>query len=192
MAGEKLDEMAFATAWDWERWLRRNHAASPGVWIRFQKKGSDKASVTYDEAVEGALCYGWIDGQLRPKDASSWLRKFTPRGPRSVWSRINREKAERLIRKGRMAPAGLEAVQRARKDGRWEAAYHPPSDAALPADLQAALNKDPEARAFFSSLDRANRYAITWRLATAKRPETRARRLQTFLQMLREHRKLHP
>ncbi len=132
MAGEKLEEIAFATARDWERWLRKNHAASSGVWIRFQKKGSARASVTYDEAVEAALCYGWIDGQLLPKDSTSWLRKFTPRGPRSIWSKINRQKAERLIGEGRMAPAGLEAVQRARKDGRWDAAYQPPSDAGIP------------------------------------------------------------
>jgi len=187
-----LEEAAFATARAWGQWLGKNHAVSTGVWVRIARKDSGIRSVSYEEAVEAALCHGWIDGQKRGGDAGAWLQKFTPRGPRSIWSQVNREKAERLIQEGRMAPAGLEAVKKARADGRWEAAYHSQSAASVPADLQAALDRDPSAREFFGTLKSANRYAILWRLETAKKPETRARRLETLVQMLREKRTIHP
>jgi len=191
MAEKDLVEILFDSQKAWERWLKANHASSGGVWLRIGKKEADEASVTYEEAVEAALCYGWIDGQKKGKDDSSWLQRFTPRGPRSIWSRINKEKAEKLVAAGRMAPAGLAAVERAKRDGRWDAAYQSQRAATVPEDLEAALDGDPEARAFFATLSSINRYAILFRLQTARRPETRARRLKIFLNMLRQHRTIH-
>lgn len=191
MAEKNLAELSFDSQKSWERWLKSNHATSPGVWLRIGKKETAEASVTYDEAVEAALCYGWIDGQKKAKDEAAWLQRFTPRGPRSVWSRNNKEKAEKLIAAGRMAAYGLAAVEKARGDGRWDAAYQSQSAATVPEDLEAALDADPEARAFFSTLSSVNRYAILFRLQTAKRPETRARRLNAFLVMLRRHLTIH-
>jgi len=191
MAEKDLVEILFDSQKAWERWLKANHASSGGVWLRIGKKEADEASVTYEEAVEAALCYGWIDGQKKGKDDSSWLQRFTPRGPRSIWSRINKEKAEKLVAAGRMAPAGLAAVERAKRDGRWDAAYQSQRAATVPEDLEAALDGDPEARAFFATLSSINRYAILFRLQTARRPETRARRLKILLNMLRQHRTIH-
>ncbi len=177
---------------DWERWLRRNHDSSPGVWLRLGKKNSAVISVSYQEALEIALSYGWIDGQKRSKDESCWLQRFVPRGRRSIWSRINREKAEALIRNGKMRPPGLAAVDLAKQDGRWQAAYDSPSRATVPADLKRALDQHPKAKAFFATLDRKNRYAILFRIQTVKKPETRTRRVQHFIDMLNRGETVHP
>lgn len=181
----------FARQRDWEAWLGRHHATSPGVWLRIGKKASGRASVTYDQAVEGALCYGWIDGHKRPCDAVSWLQTFTPRRPKSIWSKINRTKALRLIKNGRMKAAGLRAVQSAKRDGRWKSAYDSPKTARMPADLRAALNKSAKAKAFFATLSGGNRYAILWRVHSAKRAETRVKRIREFVRMLQGHETLH-
>lgn len=148
--------------------------------------------MTYDEAVEVALCYGWIDGQKKSYDEKSWLQKFTPRGAKSIWSKINRAKAERLIESGQMKPAGLQAVESARQDGRWEAAYDSPSNATVPEDFQAALDRNAQAQVFFATLNKANRYAILFRVQTAKKAETRAKRIEQFISMLAKQEKLHP
>jgi uncharacterized protein YdeI (YjbR/CyaY-like superfamily) len=175
----------------WADWLEQNHAHDSGVWLKFAKKGSGSTTVTYVEAVEEALCYGWIDGQAASHDDAYYLQRFTPRRPRSRWSQINRDRAERLIAQKRMQPAGLAQVEAARDDGRWEAAYASPSAAAVPEDLQRALDDNPEARAFFETLSGTNRYAILYRVQNAKRPETRARRIAQYVEMLAEHRTLH-
>jgi uncharacterized protein YdeI (YjbR/CyaY-like superfamily) len=153
---------------------------------------SDVQSVSYSEALEVALCYGWIDGQKKSDSENTWLQKFTPRGKKSIWSQINREKALALMQTGRMKPAGLEAVERARKDGSWDAAYESSSTATGPGDFQAALNKNEAAKAFFDGLDSRNRYAVLFRIQTAKKPETRAKRIQQFVDMLERHEKVHP
>ena len=175
----------------WAAWLEVNHARSTGVWLTIAKRGSAVATPSYDEAVDLALCWGWIDGQKRALDEGAWLQRFTPRGPRSRWSRRNRDKAAELIDRGAMKAAGLAEVERARADGRWDAAYEGQRSATVPDDLQAALDADPEAAAFFATLTGANRYAILYRVGEAKRPETRARRIETFVAMCREHRTLH-
>lgn len=176
----------------WRDWLAANHAASPGVWLRIAKKNAAAVSVTYAEAVEVALCYGWIDGQKRAGDDASWLQRFTPRGPRSRWSQRNREAAEALLAAGVMAPAGRAAVEAARTDGRWEAAYAPPSRATVPDDLRTALDDDPVAAEFFATLDGRNRYSILHRIESAKRAETRAARIARFVAMLAAGEKLYP
>lgn len=187
-----MDELSFESQEDWSAWLDENHAASAGVWLRIAKTASGVESVSYAEALEEALRFGWIDGQKKSLDESAWLQKFTPRGERSLWSRVNREKAEKLIRGGRMKPAGLQAVERAKQNGRWEAAYNSPGRASVPVDFQAALEANPAAKAFFATLNSANRYAILWRLQTAKKPETRAKRIEHFIGMLERNEKLHP
>jgi uncharacterized protein YdeI (YjbR/CyaY-like superfamily) len=176
----------------WSAWLEKHHAKSSGVWLKLAKKGSETPSASYAEALEEALRYGWIDGQKKALDESFWLQKFTPRGPRSVWSKVNREKAEELVRSGRMKPSGLAAVERARQNGRWDTAYDSQSRAAVPSDFQAELNRNPQAQAFFATLNSANRYAILWRLQTAKRAETRAKRIEQFIGMLERGEKFHP
>lgn len=183
--------LGLATREAWAAWLEAGHASSPGVWLRIAKKGSGVASVSYAEALEVALCHGWIDGQKRPLDDRFWLQRFTPRTPRSRWSKRNRGLAERLIASGEMSAAGLREVERARADGRWDAAYDSHSTATVPPDLQAALDADPGAAAFFAGLDSANRYAILYRVQEARRPETRARRIATFVAMLAEGRRIH-
>ena len=176
----------------WASWLEENHAASSGVWLRLAKKASGLASVTYDEALEVALCYGWIDGQKKSYDDSSWLQKFTPRGAKSIWSKVNRGKAEQLIARGHMKPAGLAAIERARQAGRWDAAYDSQSNASVPEDFQAALDQNAEAQAFFATLNSRNRYAILFRIQTAKKAETRAKRIEQFIRMLENHEMLYP
>jgi uncharacterized protein YdeI (YjbR/CyaY-like superfamily) len=182
----------FARQKDWALWLEKNHATSSGVWLKLAKKASGVQSVTYDEALEAALCYGWIDGQKKSYDETSWLQKFTPRGPKSIWSKINTEKAQRLIESGKMMPAGLKAVEDARQDGRWDAAYASPSKAVVPDDLQAELDRNAKARAFFAMLDSRNRYAILHRIHTAKKAETRAKRIEQFVRMLEKKEKIYP
>jgi uncharacterized protein YdeI (YjbR/CyaY-like superfamily) len=187
----ELPVILFTTPADWERWLEENHGASPGVWMRIAKKASGVASVTYDEALDGALCYGWIDGQKKSYDDATWLQKFTPRGAKSVWSKINRDKVGALVERGRMKPAGLKAVDAAKADGRWDAAYDSQRTISVPDDLQAALDASPEAKAFFATLNGANRYAILWRVQTAKKPETREKRIRDLVAMLERGEKLH-
>ena len=177
---------------DWAAWLDKNHVKSSGIWLRLAKKTSDLKSVSYAEAVEAALCYGWIDGQAKSWDESSWVQKFSPRGPRSIWSKINRAKAEELIKSGRMKPAGLQAIEQAKKSGQWGAAYDSHRTATVPDDFQTALDKNAQAQAFFNTLDSGNRYAILFRLQTAKKAETRARRIEQFIRMLEKKEKLYP
>ena len=177
---------------DWADWLDKNHAVSSGLWLRLAKKAAGLESVNYDEALEVALCYGWIDGQKKSCDDSSWLQKFTPRGAKSIWSKINRAKAEKLIENGQMKPAGLLAVECARQAGRWEAAYDSQSEATVPLDFQTSLNGNAQAKAFFATLDSRNRYAILFRIQTAKKAETRARRIEQFIKMLEQNEKVYP
>jgi len=186
-----LPMMQFKRQEDWTTWLDQHHASSTGVWLKLAKTSSEIASVSYAEALDVALCYGWIDGQKKSYDETTWLQKFTPRGERSIWSRINREKAQELIRNGQMKPAGLQAIQRAQQNGRWEAAYDSPSRASVPSDLQAALDENAEAKAFFVTLNSQNRYAILHRIQTAKKVETRAARIEQFIRMLEKHEKLY-
>lgn len=192
MEKDALPTLAFATQSDWEAWLDEHHADTAGLWLKIAKQAAGKPSVTYAEALESALCYGWIDGQKASLDDEHWLQKFTPRRARSGWSRVNREKATALIAAGRMRPAGLNEVERAKADGRWEAAYDSQRAITVPADLERALDADPEAKAFFATLDSHNRYAVLYRIQTAKKPETRAARIQTFVEMLAQRRKLYP
>jgi uncharacterized protein YdeI (YjbR/CyaY-like superfamily) len=168
----------------WEEWLADNHKVSEGVWIKVAKKGAGIDSVRYPEVLESALCFGWIDGRREALDERHFLQRFTPRRPRSRWSRINRDTAGRLIAEGRMHPAGLAEVERAKQDGRWEAAYEGQRRSTVPDDLQRELDARPKARAFFAELSSQNRYAIIYRLNDARRPETRARRLAQFVAML--------
>ena len=187
-----LPIMQFKGRKDWTTWLEKNHTISGAIWLRIAKASSGIALVSYPDAVEVALCYGWIDGQAKSYDKATWLQKFTLRGQRSIWSKINREKAKELIRNGQMKPAGLEAVQRAKQNGRWKAAYDSPSQARVPTDLRAALEKNKKAKAFFSTLNSKNRYAILHRIQTAKKAETRAKRIAQFTLMLEKHEKLYP
>jgi uncharacterized protein YdeI (YjbR/CyaY-like superfamily) len=187
-----LPVLVFADPKAWEDWLAEHHDSARGVWVTFAKKGVDVATVTYPEAVEVALCHGWIDGQAAGLDDSFWLQRFTPRGPRSKWSQINCARAERLIEAGRMRPAGHAAIEAARQDGRWDAAYAPPSSATVPPDLQAALDANEGAAAFFATLSGANRYAILYRVGDAKRPETRTRRINQYVEMLARNETIHP
>ncbi|MGH7605093.1 MAG: YdeI/OmpD-associated family protein [Gemmatimonadaceae bacterium] len=181
----------FKSQQEWELWLEKNHHESPGVWLRIAKKSAAKPSVTYAAALEVALCYGWIDAQKRSESETSWLQRFMPRRPRSIWSKINREKALALVSAGRMRPTGLKEIERARDDGRWDAAYDSPSAATVPPDFEKAMKKHPAAKKFFATLNSANRYAILWRIQTAKKPETRARRIEAFIAMLEKGETLH-
>lgn len=190
-AGE-LPIMPFESPRVWDTWLAANHASSRGVWMKLAKKAAGVASITYPQALEVALVWGWIDGQKGSFDDAWWLQKFTPRGPRSIWSKVNREKAQALIDAGKMRPSGLAAVERAKADGRWDAAYDSPSKATVPEDLAAALAANPRASAFFATLDATNRYAVLHRVHTAKKVETRARRISQFVEMLARGEKIHP
>ena len=186
-----LPVLAFRKAADWAAWLKE-HPGAPGLWLKIAKKESGTASITYPEAVEQALAWGWIDGQKKPLDAGAWLQKFTPRTARSPWSKINCAKAEALIAEGKMRPAGLREVERAKADGRWEQAYASQSKAEVPPDLATALAANARAARFFETLESHNRYAILYRVHTAKRPETRAARIAQFVRMLADHETLHP
>jgi uncharacterized protein YdeI (YjbR/CyaY-like superfamily) len=177
---------------EWESWLAEHHASSPGVWLKIAKKGSGTPGLSYPEALEIALCFGWIDGQKGRLDDEHWLQRFTPRKPGGRWSKINTEKAAELIEAGRMWPAGMREVELAREDGRWDAAYAGQRDMGVPDDLESALAADDEARAFFATLSSANRYAILYRIADAKRPETRARRIAKYVAMLAAGETIHP
>ena len=183
---------AFASAEAFEAWLAEQHAESDGLWIRFAKKASGIPTVVYAEAVEASLRYGWIDGQVKRVDDDFYVQRFTPRRARSRWSKINRAKAEALIASGAMQPAGLAEVERAKADGRWAAAYDSPTTAQVPDDLRAALDRDRTASELFETLDSNNRYAILHRIQDAKKPETRARRIETFVAMLSRGETIHP
>jgi uncharacterized protein YdeI (YjbR/CyaY-like superfamily) len=176
----------------WEAWLAEQHATSGGLWLKIAKKESGIDTVSYAEALDVALCYGWIDGQKDKYDDQFWLQQFTPRRPRSKWSKINCGKVTDLIEKGRMQPAGLRQVEQAKADGRWEAAYAGQGSATVPDDLQRELDKNDTARAFFSTLDKTNRYAILYRIQDTLNPETRARRIEKFVTMLNEQKKIYP
>jgi uncharacterized protein YdeI (YjbR/CyaY-like superfamily) len=176
----------------WFFWLHNNHATSSGVWLRIAKKSANARSVSYLQAVDAALCFGWIDGQKKSDDESYWLQRFTPRSEKSIWSKINREKAIRLIELGQMNAAGLREVERAKRDGRWDGAYDSPSGATIPADFQTVLKKIPRAKAFFATLDSRNRYAVLFRIQTAKKAETRAKRIKQFAKMLSQREKIYP
>ena len=187
-----LPILAFATHGAWEAWLDEHHAASEGLWLKIAKKGSGIETVSYPEALEVALCYGWIDGQKASFDDRYWLQRFTPRRSRSKWSKVNRQKATELIERGAMKPAGLREVERAKADGRWDAAYDAQSTVTVPDDLRRELEKNDAAREFFQTLNSANRYAILYQIGDAKKPETRARRIEKFVAMLAERKKLYP
>jgi len=190
---DEPEVLPFATVEDWEAWLREHHeTVAAGVWIKFARKASGIPTVTYREALQVALRFGWIDGQARGVDESWYRQRFTPRRARSIWSKRNRDFATALIEAGEMEPAGLREVERAKADGRWDAAYDAPSTATVPDDLQAALDASPAATEFFAGLDRQNRYAILHRVQTAKRPETRARRIEKFVAMLAAGERIHP
>jgi uncharacterized protein YdeI (YjbR/CyaY-like superfamily) len=188
---DALPAKAFASQAKWQAWLAANHATAPGVWLEIAKKGSGIASVSYAEAIETALCYGWIDGQKAGLDDDRWRQRFTPRTRRSRWSKVNLEKVTALIERGEMQPAGLREVDAAKADGRWDTAYAGQASMTVPEDLRVALARNARARAFFETLDGSNRYAVLYRIHDAKRPETRRRRIEKFVAMLAAHRTLH-
>jgi uncharacterized protein YdeI (YjbR/CyaY-like superfamily) len=181
----------FVTQAVWAAWLEKNHRNSRGLWLRLAKKESGLQSVTYSEALEVALCYGWIDGQKRGESEQAWLQRFLPRSAKSIWSKINRDKAVALIASGRMKVAGLEAVEAARKTGRWDAAYDSPKNSKVPEDFQTALDASPGAREFFQYLDGANRYAVLFRIQTVKKAETRVRKIREFVEMMERNETIH-
>jgi uncharacterized protein YdeI (YjbR/CyaY-like superfamily) len=176
----------------WAAWLSKHGESSPGVWLQLAKKDSGEISVTYGEALEVALCYGWIDGIKKTHSDKFWLQKFTRRSSKSIWSKINKDKAIALIESGKMKPVGLLEVERAKADGRWEAAYDSASKSTVPDDFQSALDGNAQAKSFFDTIDRQNRYAILFRIQTAKTPETRAKKIVQFVQMLERNEKIHP
>ncbi|MFF0304774.1 YdeI family protein [Streptomyces sp. NPDC004562] len=189
---QDLEIVAFESAEAFQAWLGENHAVSPGIWLKLRKKSPGVVALDYAEALDVALCYGWIDGQKAGLDDQWWLQRFTPRTARSKWSKVNRDKVAALIEQGRMRPAGQAEIDRAKADGRWDAAYDSSRTAAVPDDLAAALAAEPAAAEFFEALDRQNRYAILYRVQDAKKPETRARRIEKFVAMLAKGEKLHP
>ena len=192
MPSDDLEVIAFDSAEEFERWLGAHCESSPGIWLKLRKKSPGVVALDYKQALDLALCHGWIDGQKAGLDDSWWLQRFTPRKPRGRWSKINRERATVLIEEGRMRPRGLAEIERAQADGRWAAAYAGARTATVPDDLAQALAAEPAAAEFFATLDSANRYAVLYRVQDAKLPETRAHRIATFVAMLAEGKKLHP
>jgi uncharacterized protein YdeI (YjbR/CyaY-like superfamily) len=184
--------ITFASQEDWEAWLGSHGEVVTGVWLRLAKKSAEQPTLTYAQAVEGAICHGWIDGQKQAEGEHYWLQRFTPRTTKSIWSKINKAKAEALIAAGRMQPSGLREVDRAKQDGRWEAAYSSASTSTMPDDLQQALDMNPKAKRFFAALDSQNRYAVLFRIRNVKRAETRARKIAQFIDMLSRGEKIHP
>ena len=183
--------MEFPSQKDWHQWLSKNHSTLEGVWLKFHKKHSGLKSINYAEAVEEALCFGWIDGQAKPLDGNAWLQKFTPRRSKSIWSKRNTERVIQLIEEGRMKPAGLKEIEAAKSDGRWQKAYDSPVNMTAPDDFLKQLNKNKKAKQFFESLNKTNKYAINWRLQTAKKQETREKRMKAILEMLSNGEKFH-
>jgi uncharacterized protein YdeI (YjbR/CyaY-like superfamily) len=189
---QDLPVRAFGSAAQWQAWLEAEHATSDGIWLKIGKRTATEPSVSYAEALEVALCFGWIDGQKRSLDADYWLQRFTPRKAGSRWSKINTAKADALIGAGRMRPAGQREVDQARADGRWDTAYHGQRASTVPYDLRQALDLNPAAAEFFTSISSVNRYAIIYRIGSVKRAETRARKIAEYVQMLAEHKTIHP
>lgn len=188
----ELPELLLADSASWRAWLAEHHADRPGVWLVLHKKGGLVTSLTYDQALDGALCFGWIDGQLGRRDAESYRQRFTPRRARSPWSARNVSRVERLVGSGLMTPAGQAEVDRAQADGRWEQAYVGQADAEVPTDLLAAIAADPDAAAMFATLSKGNRYALIYRVNAAKRADTRQRRIADFVEQLRAGQTIHP
>jgi len=186
-----LPVLLFTSSEKWRDWLEANHDQSRGVWLKHAKKASGKESVSYQEALDEALCYGWIDSQIQTYDSNYYLQKYTPRGPKSIWSKVNVAKADALIKSGKMQSAGLAAIDAAKQDSRWAAAYDSSSASTVPEDFQAALDKNPKAKQFFETLNKTNTYAFCWRVQTAKKPETRKARIEKFIDMLSRGEKLH-
>jgi len=186
-----LPVIPFSSPSEWEQWLKQNYSVSKGIWLQMYKKGSGIASVYYAEALDVALCYGWIDGQLKSVDELSYMQRFTPRRPKSIWSKRNIEHITRLTKEGRMKPAGLKEAEAAKNDGRWELAYDPQTSMSMPDDFLSELSKEKKALIFYESLNKANKYAIAWRIQTAKRPETREKRMKEILEMLARGEKFH-
>ena len=186
-----MKTLTFRSSAEFRSWLEINHAVSDGIWLRIFKKDSGEKTVTYAEALDESLCYGWIDGQTQRFDATYYLQKFTPRRPKSIWSKRNVAKVAKLIAAGKMQPAGQAAIDAAKADGRWEQAYDSFSNSVIPDDFQAALVANPKAKAFYATLNKTNTYAILWRIQTAKKPETRARRIETLIAMLNREEKIH-
>lgn len=184
--------LTFENQAEWESWLKLNGSASSGVWLRIAKKSADQQTVSYAEALEGALCYGWIDGQKKAESEHYWLQRFTPRTAKSIWSKINKAKAESLVSAGRMQAAGMREIERAKQDGRWENAYSSASNSTVPDDLQKALDANKKAKAFFATLNSQNRYSILFRIQNVKKAETRARKIAEFVEMLANGEKLRP
>jgi len=187
-----LPVLAFASSPEWDAWLEAQPTTSKGVWLRLAKAASGIESVSKQDAIDAALCHGWIDGQLDKFDADHWLIRFTPRRSKGKWSQANRERALALIKLGRMRPAGMRAIEQAKRDGRWEVAYAPQSKAAVPEDLQSALDHKPAAKRRFEQLDSRNRYAILYRVHDAKKPETRAQRVEKYVTMLGRGETIYP
>lgn len=190
-ASSDFKVMAFSSAKGWDRWLADCHGETSGVWLRFYKKDSAAVSVSYDEALAVALCYGWIDGQLKKYNDGSWLRKFTPRRVKSIWSKRNCDLSEQLVKSKKMKSAGLKEISAAKADGRWDRAYDSPSKMTVPEDFVKHLSRNKKALLFFKTLNKANTYAITWRLQTAKKPETRDKRIKTIIDMLANGKAIH-
>lgn len=188
----ELPVIGFSSQAAWRAWLDKHHEEPEGLWLKIAKKASGIPTFTYAEALEVALCYGWIDGQKGRFDEQHFVQRFTPRRPRSKWSKINCTKAMELIERGEMKPAGLREVERAKADGRWAAAYASQSTATVPEDLQRELDRNKRAREFFATLSSVNRYAILYRIQDAKRPDTRARRIEKYVEMLSKHETIHP
>ncbi len=188
---KELPLILFDSPQDWHNWLDEHHVQAKGAWLKHAKKTSDKVSITYAEALDEALCYGWIDGQKQSYSSDYWLQKFTPRGPKSVWSKVNIAKVEALIKENRMQPAGLAAVAIAKQSGAWQTAYDSFTSLTIPEDFQAALDKNPKAKQFFATLSKTNVYSFCWRVQTAKKPETRKARIEKFIDMLNKGEKLH-
>ncbi|HEX4793770.1 MAG TPA: YdeI/OmpD-associated family protein [Humisphaera sp.] len=179
-----MNTLSFKSPLDFRKWLEKNNATSDGIWLRIFKKDSGEKSITYAEALDQSLCFGWVDGQKKAHDEHSWLQKFTPRRAKSGWSKINTQHAERLIKTGEMTAVGLKVIESARADGRWDAAYDSPRNATPPEDFLRALDKNRKAKAFFKTLSKANIYSIVYRLQTAKKPETREKRMKLIVEML--------
>lgn len=186
-----LPIQSFSSAEEFASWLAKHHTVSSGIWVQLFKTKSGAPTITYAQALDTALCYGWIDGQKKTYDTESWLQKFTPRRRKSLWSKRNREHVERLDRLGRMQAAGIKEVEAAKADGRWDQAYESSSQMKVPADFLNELAKDKKAQAFFKTLNKANIFAIVWRLQTAKKPETRNKRMKSILEMLKKGEKFH-
>lgn len=186
-----LPIMFFSTVQEWGDWLKQNHASSDGIWMKIAKKGSGVASVTYDQALEESLCFGWIDSQVKKFDDAFYIQRFGPRRSKSLWSKINVQHIDRLMKAGKMKPAGIKVVEEAKKDGRWDVAYHSPSTMTMPEDFLKELKSNKKAEVFFETLNKSNKYIIAWQLQTAKKPETRVRRMIKIIGMLEKGEKFY-